>query len=140
MKSSVIATVAAATALAAFAAPSFAQTYYEPKQPVYYDDSADIIVTAPGVTRYYTGRRTSSGAPIETVTAQRVVETGDLDLRYSNYDVRVLRQRIRDAAVDGCREVETHVLTPLDTNRDCIRAATNDAMAQADELIAIARG
>ncbi|MFT3728767.1 MAG: UrcA family protein [Terricaulis sp.] len=140
MKSSSLATAAfaAASILVALAAPAIAQTYYEPKPPVY-DNSADIIVTAPGVIRYDTGRRTSSGAPIETVTAQRVVETADLDLRY-NKDVRELRARIRDNVADACREVETHVQTPLDTERDCIRAATNDAMAQADDLISTARG
>ena len=140
MKSSNIATLAfaAASALTLLATPSFAQTYTEPKQP-YYDNSEDIIVTAPGVTHYDTGRRTSSGAPIETVTAQRVVDTSDLDLRY-NADVRALRQRINDAAIDGCREVDRATQVPLDSNRDCIRAATRDAMAQADDMIAIARG
>lgn len=142
MKSSTFAVVAFATAslLAAAAAPSFAQTYYEPKQPYYENESEDIIVTAPGPSRYDTGRRTSSGAPIQVVTAQRVVETGDLNLRYSNYDVDVLRQRIRDNVTDACREVQSEVQTPLDTQRDCIRAATRDAMAQADDLIATARG
>src|SRR5262249_6643666 len=118
---------------------SFAQTYYEPKQPVY-DDSTDIIVTAPGVQHYDTGRRTSSGAPIVTLTEQRVVETADLDLRYSNDDVEELYRRIDDTVVDACRDVERQTLTPLDSNRDCVRDARRDAMAQADDMIAVARG
>lgn len=138
MKSSQIATaLTAVSALALFAAPSFAQIY-EPKQPVY-ADSDDIIVTAPGVQHYDTGRRTSSGAPIVTLTEQRVVETADLDLRY-NADVRVLRRRIDATVADACRDVERETITPLDTNRDCVRTAMNDAMAQADDMIATARG
>jgi UrcA family protein len=144
VKSSTTATLAfAASTLALVAAPAFAQIY-EAKQPIYdqqpvYDNSEDIIVTAPGVQHYDTGRRTSSGAPIQIVSEQRVVETGDLDLRY-NADVRELRRRIADTAVDACNSVERHVDVPLDSNRDCVRDATRDAMAQADDLIATERG
>ena len=150
VKSSTLATVAfAASALALIAAPALAQIC-EPKQPIYdqrpaynpqpvYDDSEDIIVTAPGVERYNTGRRTSSGAPIQVVREQRVVTTADLDLRY-NADVRELRRRINDTVADACRSVERHVEVPLDSDRDCIHDARRDAMAQADDLIATVRG
>ena len=57
-----------------------------------------------------------------------------------NGDVRELHRRINDTVADTCRDVARETLTPLDTDRDCIRAATRDAMAQADDLIAPARG
>lgn len=139
MKSSNIATIAlaAASALALLASPSFAQTY-EPKQP-YYGDDENIIVTAPGVQREVTGRSSSTGAPIVTLTEQRVVDTSDLDLRY-NGDVRELHRRINDTVASACRNVERRLDAPVDQPSDCVRAATRDAMAQADDLIAIARG
>lgn len=121
---------AAASAFCFFAAPAIAQDYY--------DD--EIIVRGPTVERTYTGRRSSIGAPINELTLQRTISTKDLDLRYDG-DVRELYRRIDRVAYEACDEVERAsqgVL--LTTRRDCIRDATRDAMAQADDLIYIARG
>jgi UrcA family protein len=130
--------LAAAGALTLLAAPAPAQDYYRANQPVY-DDEEDIVVTAPGVHREITGRSASTGAPIETLTEQRVVTTDDLDLRYDG-DVQRLYRRIDRTVAAACRSVERRVDTPLDDDRDCVRDARNDAFAQADHLIAEARG
>lgn len=124
--------IAAATgAFCLFAAPAIAQDYY-------YDD--EIIVRAPTVERVYTGRRTSIGAPINELTLQRAISTADLDLRYDG-DVRELYRRIDRVAYEACDEVERASRgVPLTTRRDCIREATRDAMAQADDLIYYVRG
>jgi UrcA family protein len=104
----------------------------------YYDD--EIIVRAPTVEREYTGRRSSIGAPINELTLQRSISTADLDLRYDR-DVRELYRRIDRVAYEACDEVERASRgVPLTTRRDCIREATNEAMAQADDLIYYARG
>ncbi len=121
---------AAASAFCFFAAPAIAQDYY--------DD--EIIVRAPTVEREYTGRRSSIGAPINELTLQRSISTKDLNLRYDR-DVRELYRRIERVAVEACDQVERESRgVPLTTRRDCIREATNDAMAQADDLIYSARG
>jgi UrcA family protein len=121
---------AAASAFCLFAAPAIAQDYY--------DD--EIIVRAPTVEREYTGRRSSIGAPINELTLQRSISTADLDLRHDG-DVRELYRRIDRVAFEACSEVERASRgVPLTTRRDCIREATNDAMAQADGLIYTARG
>jgi UrcA family protein len=126
--------LAAAGALTLIATPSFAQDYSD---KVAYDD--EIIVTAPYVHREVTGRD-ASGARIETLTTERAVETGDLNLRY-NSDVRELHRRIADAAVNGCREVEeASTGVSLTTRTQCIRDAERSATAQADALIDYARG
>lgn len=124
---------ATASALCLFAAPAIAQDYYD-------DHNDDIIVRAPTVEREYTGRRSSIGAPINELTLQRAISTADLDLRYDR-DVRELYRRIDRVAYEACDEVERASRgVPLTTRRDCIRDATNDAMAQADGLIYYARG
>jgi UrcA family protein len=128
----------AAGALSLLAAPVLAQDYYRSGQPVY-EDEEDVVVTAPGVHREITGRSASTGAPIETLTEQRVVAANDLDLRYDG-DVQRLYRRIDRTVAAACRSVERRVEVPLDDERDCLRNARNDAFAQADELIAAARG
>jgi UrcA family protein len=126
--------LAVAGAMTLLAAPAFAQSYDDKG---YHDD--EIIVTAPYVDREVTGRD-ATGARIETLTAQRAVETGDLNLRY-NSDVRELHRRIADAAVNGCREVEdASTGVSLTTRSQCVRSAERSAMAQADALIDYARG
>jgi UrcA family protein len=122
--------VAAAGALSLIAAPAIAQDYY--------DD--EIIVEAPGVVRERTGERSSIGAPIEELALQRVISTKDLDLRH-DADVYELHRRIHNVAAESCDEVDRASQgVPLTTERQCVREATRDAMAQADALVLQARG
>lgn len=128
--------VTAAFALAAI--PLLAQA----KDKITYDpaivEDEAIIVTPPE--RYITRDRTASGARIEVITVQQVVHSNDLDLR-SDYDVDLLRERIRQTAIDACNLAERDSAgVSLTTDRECVREATQDAMAQADTLIAYKRG
>jgi len=130
--------IAAVAALALIAAPSIALGKDKPGyEEAYYDE--EIIITAPGVYRDETGR-TASGARIETLTTQRVVYTGDLDLRYSA-DVDELHRRIQVTAREACNELERHSDgIMLDSQRECVRDATRDAMAEAQAMVVIKRG
>lgn len=127
-------TLAAASALALLAAPALAQSI--DKGPYADDVYADeIIVIAPGVQRDYTGRRTSSGAPINELSTQRVIAFNDLHLRYDG-DVRELRRRIHDAAVDACREIEASTAEPLlDSRSECVRNAERDGVEQINSIV-----
>lgn len=124
----------AAIALATFAASASAQSV---KDTGYYDD--EITVVAPNVYRERTGR-SSSGIPIEELTFQRIVDTNGLDLRYDS-DVDELYRRIEYTAREACDEVERASRgAPITTERECVREATRDAVAQADALIYARRG
>lgn len=133
---------AAASVLAVAAAPAIADTV---KGKVVYGDTAayddEIVVVAPRVWREDSGERSSStGARVETVTVRNVVTAADLDLR-TDGDVRELRRRITASAVDACNEAEREGRgISITTQRQCVRAAERDAMAEANALIAYMRG
>jgi UrcA family protein len=70
----------------------------------------------------------------------RVISTKDLDLRYDG-DVYELHRRIEAVAEESCDEVErASPGVPLTTERECVREAVRDAMAQADDLVYARRG
>jgi UrcA family protein len=100
-------------------------------QPGYgrYDDDpstvSGIVVTAPR----HSARDSATGAPIEQVSASRVVRYGDLDLS-RHWGVRELRARIERAAQSACDELDNaYPLTGWD-NRPCVRDAVREAMYQ----------
>ena len=134
MKSSTFSAMAlaAASTLALLAAPAFAQNYSD--KPQYGED--DIIIVAP---RPGGDRDSATGAPVETLTEQRAIETKDLDLR-DDGDVHELYRRIDRTVAAACRSVQSRLDVPLDSNRTCMHDAREDALAQADRLIADARG
>ena len=78
-----------------------------------------------------------------TITITRNVSYHDLDLTKDG-DVTTLKQRIDDAARTLCRQLDKHYSTPqwsnLPADRNCRRNATATAMAEADMVIAGARG
>ena len=126
--------LAAASALALLAAPALAQNYGDKD---YYGDEKDVIVVAP---RHYVPHRdAATGAPVETLAEQRVIETADLDLRYDR-DVHELYRRIDHTVAAACLSVRDRLDVPLDSSRTCMHDAREVAMAQADRLIADARG
>lgn len=131
-------------AIGALTAPALGQTLKD-KDGVYAtaDDATygdEIIVIAPGVYRDDTGRRTSSGIPIQDLTTQRAIDTYDLNLR-RDADVAELHRRIRETAEEACDEIERASQGPmLTSDRECVREATREAMAQADELVLYRRG
>ena len=127
-------TLAAASAFALLAAPALAQSVNKGSAAadVYADE---VIVIGPRVQRDYTGRRTSTGAPINELSTQRVIAFNDLDLRYEG-DIRELRRRIHDAAVDACREIEASTAEPLlDSRSECVRDAERDGVEQINSLV-----
>lgn len=136
----------AAIGAIAVAAPALAQTLKD-KDGAYVAVTADdvaygdeIIVIAPGVYRDDTGRRTSSGIPIQELTTRRAIDTYDLNLRH-DADVAELHRRIRETAEEACEEIERSARGPLlSSERECVREATDDAMAQAEDLVLVRRG
>ena len=112
----------AATALGlAIAGPAGAQ-------PGYYDDSGlyypgGVTVTAPPSHQ----RDSATGAPIEWVSASRVVYYDDLDLS-QYWGVRELRARVARAARAACDELDTAYPIDAPNNPPCVREAIRDAM------------
>lgn len=136
MKSSTFSAMAlaAASALTLLAAPAFAQNYGDKTQ---YSDDETIIVVGPR--HHVPDRDAATGAPMETLVEHRVVETKDLDLR-NDRDVRELYRRIDHTVAAACRSVQGRLDVPLDSNRTCLHDASENAMTQADRLVADARG
>lgn len=136
----------AAIGAIAVAAPALAQNAKD-KGEAYTATAADtsvygdeIIVIAPGVYRDDTGRRTSSGIPIQELTTQRAIDTYDLNLR-RDADVAELHRRIRETAEEACEDIERQSRGPLiSSERECVREATEDAMEQAEDLVLVRRG
>ncbi len=88
-----------------------------------------------GVTVYATPHHERSffGAPIDVVTASRVVPIGDLNLS-TRWGVDELRQRVQTAAYDACQQLDTTPgLAPVGgaDDVDCEHRAVEQAMAQA---------
>lgn len=134
MKTPALLIAASAIALSTLAVPAFAQKY---DGQYYYDD--EITVVAPEIFRERVGR-SNSGIPIEELTAQRVVDTSDLNLR-RDADVRELYRRVEYSAREACGEVARASRgASTTTQRECVREATRDAMAEADAMIYARRG
>jgi len=115
-------TILAAGAIAlTLATSAWAQYYAGPTE--------DVIVRAP----HYGPQRSEIGAPIQNVSLSREVRFDDLDLR-TVWGARVLRNRLRQTALNLCRQLDNQYVT-LDDNRSCYRAAYEDAMMQADDVI-----
>ena len=102
----------------------------------YYDQGPDTYTYANGVTVYahpYRQERGPTGAPIETVQASRVVDVSDLDLG-TGYGRHIMRERVRIAAVDACRDLDMmpgYVPATGENDVDCYHRAVADALANA---------
>jgi len=119
------ATCAAALAFGLAAAlPVAAQPGYGP-----YDDDANttsgIVVTAPP----YHERDSATGAPIEWVSASRVVRYGDLDLN-RRWGRRELHARIVRAARSACDELDQAYPVTAPDSPPCVRSAVRQALYQ----------
>ena len=115
-------TLLATGAIALTLATSASAQYYE-------GPTEDVIVHAP----QYGPQRSDIGAPIENVSLAREVRFDDLDLR-TVWGARMLRSRVRETALNLCRQLDNQYVT-LDDNRSCYRAAYEDAMMQVDDAI-----
>jgi UrcA family protein len=120
--SAVVAVAAASLALvgAAQAQPYDDGYYGNPDAATPYANG--VTVVAPGHYRDANGD--------EVVTASRVVDVSDLDLD-TGWGVHVMHERVRNAAVDACRELDNRVdvipVEPGDT--DCVHRAVREALA-----------
>jgi len=119
-------TMLATTAVALILATSaLAQSYAGPTE--------DVIVRAP----HYGPQRSDIGAPIQNVSLSREVRFDDLDLR-TVWGARALRSRIRETALNLCRQLDNQYVT-LGDNRSCYRTTYEDAMMHADDAIRTTR-
>ncbi|HXL99636.1 MAG TPA: UrcA family protein [Rhizomicrobium sp.] len=95
----------------------------------------EVIVTAPP---YRQQRSAVTGAPIQDVAISQPVRFDDLDLR-TDWGARTLHERIRTAAHDLCRRLDTLYPNSTDDSPPCYRTALENAMYRADSAIDAAR-
>lgn len=124
--------ISAVAALGLTFTAAHAQPYYDqyPDTYNYTDANGD------GITVYahpYHERRAPNGAPIERLTASRVVPIDDLDLS-TGYGRHVMRERVRRAATEACHDLDMmpgYVPDVGENDADCYRRAVDDALANA---------
>jgi UrcA family protein len=86
----------------------------------------------------YRGRSSTTGAPIELVTAQRAVTYHDLDLTTA-WGVDELNNRVKRAARSACRELDTfHPITAADSP-PCYSDAVASAQYQVRDAVGYAQ-
>jgi UrcA family protein len=104
---------------------------------------SEITVMAPYAVRH--GEMSVSGEPVEIVTLARHVGYGDLDLA-KPADAETFKKRITETAKQACAQLDTlfpdstHVanLAGSLNSAECLKAAIDGGMKQADEVIAAA--
>jgi UrcA family protein len=120
----------AACAACLFASSAtFAQGYAPPA------DNEQVIITAP---HFFHQQPSLLNTPPENVSLSVPVRYGDLDLR-TRAGAHELRDRIRVAADDVCRQLIYAYPTALDPDGGCYRDAVAFAMPRADAAIRDAR-
>lgn len=98
--------------------------------------SQEISVIAPQVSVYLEKKRDSGAQRVKVYTVSRRVSFADLDLR-TDADAETLRQRIRDSAQEGCDFISKKY--PYVRDESCLRTAIDNAMVQAEQVIARVR-
>jgi len=104
-------------------------------------DPEEVTVKAPYIIRQQTLTRNLSGLPEEIrTTVESGVSYADLDFS-KQADVDTMRDRLRKAAQDSCRQVHRnpHILGYVPTEEAaCVKTATLQSLAQLDEIRATA--
>jgi UrcA family protein len=95
----------------------------------------DITVRAERATAEKVGR-TSSGVPIMQYELGYKVDYADLDLA-TEAGVSALKQRVREAAVSACADLDK-LYPAVAPDRDCANRAEQEAAAEVDAVIAAA--
>ena len=113
------------------AVPTKAQDYRD----VSYGSTEEVIVTAPRPPQ----ERGDYGAPIRDVALSSEIRFDDLDLT-TGYGARALQRRVSATARDLCRRLEVRYPVATSDSPPCFQTAYENAMDQADEAIAQARG
>jgi UrcA family protein len=122
-------TLLGACAAAAFGLAAAASANAQPGYDRYDDDPA-IASTLGGVTVIAPRRAErdpATGAPIERVSAHRIVRYDDLDLR-RDWGVRALHARIERAARSACDELDSAYPITASDSPPCVRDAVRRAM------------
>lgn len=97
-----------------------------------------VTVDGPYTVQHQVTKRAMQGRmEEETISVSQQVGYSDLDMSRQS-DVDRLRDRVRTAAKDSCRELERRfpsaVYIPDKTRFECVREATSQAMAQIDAV------
>ena len=122
---------AALSVLAAVTLPAFAQE----------EATENVTVFAP-----YVVKKTTSGMSkdrVTTVKVSRDVSYQDLDLTTTDGKAQ-LETRVKDAAADVCKELDrrfpTSVYVPVGSNKDCVKNAIAEVMAEVKGVEQAAKG
>ena len=131
---------ASALGFSLIAGAAFAQGYPGPETfgppPGYYTNREHVEVVSP---RPRPPQRSDIAAPIVNVSLSRNIDLRNYDLT-TGYGVRRLRRHIRHTARELCHRLKFEYPVSYGYNPPCYRAAVHDAMLQADNAIAVARG
>ena len=100
-----------------------------------YGPTEEVIVTAPPLPQ----ERGHLGGPIVEAALSGEVRYDDLDLT-TGYGARVLEHRVSRVAHDLCRRLDVRYPVATSDSPPCYQTAYDDAMDQADQAIARARG
>lgn len=95
-------------------------------QSSYDDDTVEGITVRP---HHRVVGRSAIGAPIEEITASRVVSYRDLDLSTGN-DRHILKARIEQAAQSACEELNNRADVLDSDSADCYHDAVRDGLSQ----------
>jgi UrcA family protein len=105
---------------------------------VFAQDMGEVTVQASRAVVTTVGK-SASGVPIQDISLSYGVSTKGLDL--SSYaGATELKKRVSDAATAACKEITRQYPTASTSTTDieCVKAATDKAMVQANALIAAA--
>jgi UrcA family protein len=84
------------------------------------------------------GGRSYTGLPILKVSLSYGVNITDLDLATQDGPM-VLERRVKDAAKAACQALGQKYPISTPSDKDCVKAAADKAMAKARDLVAMAR-
>ena len=92
----------------------------------------EVVVTTHKIVEKSVGR-TSTGIPIIDVSLSYGVNVADLDPA-THRGALDLEKRVRDAAMDACKELGNRYPGATPSDAECAKAATDKAMAKVHEL------
>jgi len=101
------------------------------------EDMGEVTVQASRVVKKVIGT-TSSGVPIEDISLSYGVSTAGLDLSTSA-GAAEMQKRIGNAATAACKELGRQYPNSTTSDAECVKKATDKAMAKVNELVASAK-
>jgi UrcA family protein len=97
-------------------------------------EMGEVTVQASRVVKKVVGT-TASGVPIEDMSLSYGVSTAGLDLTTSA-GAAEMQKRVANAAAAACKELGRQAPNSTTTDAQCVKDATDKAMAKVNELIA----